>query len=161
MISLIAAHGNDFVIGKDNWMPWHLPEDLQFFKQKTLGKTIVMGRKTFESFKNPLKDRKHIVLTRQEDFAHPDVCVYHDIDQLKQDLQQRQDEVMIIGGGEIYQQFLAVADRLYITHIAADFDGDTYFPNYLNQGFTETSRSKGTKNDQNPYDYYFIQYDRR
>ena len=160
MISLIAAHGHDFVIGKDNWMPWDLPRDLQFFKEKTIGKTIVMGRKTFESFKKPLKDRHHIVLTRQEDFSYPGVDVYHDIDALKQARETREDEVLVIAGGEIYKQFLPVADRLYITYIDATFEGDTYVPDYTGLGFIETSKQQGIKDSDNPYDYYFIQYDR-
>lgn len=161
MLSLIAAHGRDFVIGKDNWMPWDLPRDLQFFKSKTLGKTIVMGRKTFESFKKPLKDRHHIVLTRQTDFTYPGVDVYHDIDTLKHVLKGCHDEILVIGGGEIYEQFLPIADRLYITYIDAAFTGDTYFPDYREAGFVETSKEQGVKDQANPYDYYFIQYDRQ
>ncbi|PXW91766.1 dihydrofolate reductase [Streptohalobacillus salinus] len=160
MIAMIAAHGKDFVIGKDNWMPWSLPLDLQFFKEMTLNKTIVMGRKTFESFNGPLPKRDHIIVTRNQDYQAEGCRVEHDVDRLIEELKRRDDEVMIIGGGEIYQRFLPAADRLYITYIDHAFNGDTYFPDYRHASFTETAREKGLKNAANPYDYYFIQYDR-
>lgn len=160
MISLIAAHGQDFVIGKEDWMPWHLPKDFQYFKDMTLSKTIVMGRKTFETFDGPLPKRDHIILTSKEDYEVEGCRVVHDLDGLIEELQAREDEVMIIGGGEIYKLFLPVADRLYITYIDHAFEGDTYFPDYTDEPFIVTGKVKGEKNEENPYDYYFMQYDR-
>lgn len=162
LISMIAAHDQNRLIGEDNWMPWDIPNDLGYFKAMTTGKTIVMGRKTFASFGKPLPNRHNIVLTRDKHFQAAGCEIYHDISVLLEKLQHIGDEeVIIIGGGEIYQFFLPYADRLYITYIDDAFDGDTYFPAYELSDWTLTTKEKGIKNKENPYDYYFLQYDRR
>lgn len=127
MIALIAAVAKNNVIGKNNSLPWHIPEDFAFFKKMTIGKTILMGRRTFESLGKPLPNRKHLVITRQSDYQVPEgVEVYHTIDAA---LAAHQDEdIMVIGGGDIYRQVMDQADTLYITHIDAVYEGDTTFP---------------------------------
>ena len=135
ILSHIAAHGKNKVIGSRGDLPWHLPEDLKYFKEKTLGHIIVMGRKTFESFPGPLKNRLHIVVTKQKDYKVPEgVKVFHDIHSAlefsKTQTGYWDDEVFIIGGGEIYRQTLNKADRLYLTLIHREFEGETRYPDY-------------------------------
>ncbi|SDB90833.1 dihydrofolate reductase [Pelagirhabdus alkalitolerans] len=160
MISMIAAHDKNRLIGKDNWMPWNIPNDLGYFKAMTLNKTIVMGRKTFESFGQPLPNRKHLILTTRDDYEVEGCQIFHDIDSVLDEIRSLDEEVFIIGGGEIYERFLPFADRLYITYIDEEFEGDTYFPEYDLSKYEITLKEKGLKNDENPHDYYFIQYDR-
>jgi len=128
IISLIAALAVDRVIGMENAMPWHLPGDLAWFKRNTLSKPIIMGRKTFESIGRPLPGRQNIVLSSQAGDA-PGVTWVTSVEQA---LEAAGDvsEVMVIGGGSIYGQFLSRANRLYLTHIDAEVEGDTYFPDY-------------------------------
>lgn len=129
MISLIVAHDNNRVIGYENKMPWHLPGELQYFKEQTMGKPMIMGRKTFDSIGRPLPGRKNIVITRNENFHVEGVEVATSIEgalKLAGDVE----EVMIIGGEQIFKMVLPIADRLYITHIEHDFNGDTFFPAY-------------------------------
>jgi dihydrofolate reductase len=129
IISMIAAMANNRVIGLDNKMPWHLPADLQHFKKVTTGKPVIMGRKTFESIGRPLPGRRNIIITRNSEYqaagietvATPEAAL-----SLVADVA----EVMIIGGGNIYQQFLPRAERLYLTFIDLEVAGDTQFPDY-------------------------------
>lgn len=132
-ISLVVAMAADRVIGKDNNMPWHLPSELKHFKAVTMGKPIVMGRRTYESIGRPLPGRHNIVLTRQRAELPDEVSVAANVEQA---LEQAGavDEVMIIGGGEVYRQFLPLATRLYITEIDLAVDGDTRFPEYAGDG---------------------------
>ncbi|TFE03272.1 dihydrofolate reductase [Jeotgalibacillus sp. R-1-5s-1] len=160
MISMIAAHGSNRVIGKDGEMPWHLPEDLKYFKNTTTGKTLLMGRKTFEAMNGPLKNRRNIVLTSNQDWSHEGAEVVCSLEDGLAKLNE-EDEGFVIGGGEIYKAALKHADRLYITLIHETFDGDAYFPEYSTDEWTEISREKGIKNEKNPYDYEFIIFDRK
>jgi dihydrofolate reductase len=127
MITIVVARDVFGLIGKDNKLPWHCKEDLQRFKSITMGKRIVMGRKTFESLPKMLPGRKHIVLTRNEDFSHEGVEVFHNIDDLLVAYQGKED-LYIIGGAEIYNQFIEKFDMIEMTVIKGDYDGDTYFP---------------------------------
>jgi len=127
MIIIVVARDIFGLIGKDNKLPWHCKEDLQRFKSITMGKRIVMGRKTFESLPKMLAGRKHIVLTRNEDFSHEGVEVFHNIDDLLVTYQGKED-LYIIGGAEIYNQFIEKFDMIEMTVIKGDYDGDTYFP---------------------------------
>jgi len=129
ILSMIVAHANNRVIGKNNDMPWHLPADLAYFKKTTLGKPIIMGRKTYQSIGRRLPGRKNIVISRDDNFQAEGVEVVNSVDAALA-LVVDSAEVMVIGGGAIYQHCLAAAQRLYITHINADIDGDTYFPEY-------------------------------
>ena len=132
-VSLIVAATRNQVIGLDNQMPWHLPADLRYFKQRTLGKPIIMGRKTWESLGRPLPGRLNIVITRQTDIALEGAEVFADLEAAIERgqewaAQQGVDEVMVIGGGQLYQQALALAQRVYLTRIELELDGDTFFP---------------------------------
>lgn len=127
MIILVVARDIFGTIGKDNKLPWHCKEDLQRFKKITMGKNIVMGRKTFESLPKMLPGRKHVVLTRNEDFSHEGVEVFHSIDDLLVTYEGKED-LYIIGGAEIYRQFIDKFDVIEMTVIKGDYDGDAHFP---------------------------------
>lgn len=162
MISLLVAMGKNHVIGFENDMPWHLPEDLKYFKEKTTGHTIIMGRKTFDSIGRVLPNRRNVVLTRQEIDFPDGVEVIQDINLIYQLNKENPDqEFFVIGGGDLYKQVLPYADRMYITKIDESFEGDTYFPTFVAEEWEVTSEVKGKKDDHNPYDYYFLQYNRR
>lgn len=129
MISLIVAHDKNRVIGYENAMPWHLPGDLQYFKQVTMGKPVIMGRKTFESIGRPLPGRRNIIITRNEAYKAEGIEVVTSVEAALA-LVEGTEELMIIGGEQIFTQCLPIADRLYITLINHEFKGDTYFPAY-------------------------------
>lgn len=126
MLSLIVAMTKNRVIGRDNQMPWHLPADLAWFKKNTLGKPVIMGRKTFQSIGRALPNRKNIVLSRQG-FQADGIEVVSDLSQALA-LIKGENEVMIIGGGHLFAETLPIADRLYLTEIDAELQGDTFFP---------------------------------
>ncbi|WP_046173661.1 dihydrofolate reductase [Domibacillus indicus] len=159
MISFIWAQSKGGVIGLDNDMPWHLPEDLSYFKKTTLGYPIVMGRKTFESFgSRPLPKRENVILTRDESFEQDGVTVIHSTDEVLKMAEEK--DLFVIGGANVFKQFLPHADRLYVTKIEEEFKGDTVIDFIPWEKFTEASCTKGEKNEQNPYDYFFCVYDR-
>ncbi|MCP4321879.1 MAG: type 3 dihydrofolate reductase [Psychromonas sp.] len=159
-ISMIAAMAEDRIIGLDNKMPWHLPADLKFFKRVTLGKPVIMGRKTYQSIGRPLPGRKNIVLTRDENLVIEGVDCVQTIEQA-QALLGDIDEVMIIGGATIYQQFLSKADRLYLTFIDLKTEGDTQFPDYQQVAkWSEVDREEHLKDEKNAYNCQFITLDR-
>lgn len=128
IISLIAALAADRVIGMENAMPWHLPADLAWFKRNTLNKPVIMGRKTFESIGRPLPNRHNIVLSSSPD-TDPGVTWVTSLEEALAAVGDAE-EVMVMGGGRVYNQFLPRANRLYLTHIDAEVGGDTYFPDY-------------------------------
>lgn len=162
MISLLVAMDRNHVIGFENSMPWHLPRDLQFFKKKTTGETIIMGRKTYESIGRVLPNRKNIVLTHKQMEFPESVEVINNLETVQQwDKANPNDEFFVIGGGAIFNQILPFAERMYITWIDGTFNGDTYFPNFSEEKWELTSKEKGEKDEKNPYDYYFLQYDRK
>ncbi|WP_010650596.1 dihydrofolate reductase [Oceanobacillus massiliensis] len=162
MISLLVAMDKNHVIGLNNGMPWHLPKDLRFFKEKTTGNTIIMGRKTYHSMGGPLPNRTNVVLSRTKDDFPQEIEVIDNLETITRwNRENPEKEYFIIGGGNIFNQVLDIADRMYITWIDNEFEGDTYFPDFQKEKWTVTSKIKGEKNDTNPYDYYFIQYDRR
>ena len=129
MISLIVAHDRNRVMGFENKMPWHLPGDLQYFKETTMGKPIIMGRKTFESIGRSLPGRRNIVITRNASYFAEGIEVVGSVEEALS-LVSDVPEIMIIGGEQIFTQSLAIADRLYITRIDETFKGDTFFPSY-------------------------------
>lgn len=157
-ISLIAAMANNRIIGKDNDMPWHLPADLKHFKKITLGKPVLMGRKTYESIGRPLPGRRNIVLSRNADLHIEGVEVVDSIDKINS-LLTGVDELMVIGGGHIYNAFLAKADILYLTHIDLDVEGDTQFPDYEGvANWRVVEQQVCEPDDNNPYSYRFVKY---
>lgn len=153
IISLIAAMAQNRVIGADNGMPWHLPADLAWFKRNTLAKPIIMGRNTYESIGRPLPGRLNIVISSQRQSDERVTWVTS----LEQALSVAGavDEVMIIGGGRVYQQALARANRLYLTHIEAKLEGDTHFPDYHQYAWTQIFDEYHPADEKNPYGYRF------
>ncbi len=160
--SIIAAKGANNVIGKANGMVWHLPADLKYFKNKTKGHYVVMGRKTFESLGTPLPGRPTIIVTRRKDY-HPANCyVVHDLlAAFKLAEQKKEEELYILGGSEIYKQTLSVADKMYLTEIKATFDGDAYFPEFNTENWTEVNREEHEADEKNKYAYTFVEYIRK
>jgi len=130
MIIIIAAIGKNNELGKDNKLLWHLPSDLKFFKEKTTGKTIVMGKNTFESLPKQLPNRKHIVLSHEELNLPNDIIVFYDLNELVNYVKQINDDVYIIGGAMMYKQFIDKADMMYLTEIDKEYDADVFFPNF-------------------------------
>lgn len=159
IISLIAAVGANWVIGKGGELPWRLPADLRRFKATTLGKPVVMGRKTYESIGQPLSDRLNIVITSNRSYEAPGCIVVHSIDQALSAAKSK-DEIMIIGGAAIYQQFIAIADRIYLTKIDESFEGDVYFPEVNLEEWQEISRESIANDRDRPYGYHFVIYER-
>lgn len=127
MISHIVAYTKNRVIGRDNEMPWHLPTDLAHFKKTTYGKPVIMGRKTFLSIGRPLPGRENIVITRDPNFHSEGITIWHDLDGLAA-FAESEEEVFLIGGGELFQQTLSLTKRIYATEIDAIIEGDVYYP---------------------------------
>lgn len=160
MISMMVAKDRNGVIGKDNKLIWHIPEDLKYFKKTTLGKTIVMGRKTYESIGRPLPGRRNVVLTRDPDFVADGVVVLNSVDELLAfALLFIDGEMIIIGGDSIYKQFMEIASTLYVTEIDYDFEGDTFFPEITSE-WKLTSSIQGSESNSSKYKYYFNKYDK-
>ena len=163
--ALIVAMAKNGTIGIDNKLPWYLPNDLKYFKKVTMGKPIIMGRKTYESIGKPLPGRTNIVITRNPDYQAEGIVV---VNSLQQALDKAEDisfinghdEVMVIGGAEIYNQGLKSAGRLYITHVHADVEGDAFFPEVDWNDWQEEGRDDFNSEGPNPYDYSFVVYDR-
>ena len=161
MLSIIVAKAKNNIIGKDNKIIWHLPEDLKHFKNLTTGHVIIMGRKTFESLGKPLPNRKHIIFSQNPDFKVNDenVEVIHSLLQI-QDLIEGKEEVFVIGGAMIYNFLMPYVNKMYVTEIEKDFEGDAFFPSIDETVWKETSREKGLKDENNNLDYYFVTYER-
>ena len=155
-VSLIVAMTKDRVIGVNNTLPWQIPEDLKRFKKLTLGHSIVMGRKTFESIGRPLPGRQNIVITRNQDYLMPGVEVAHSLDEAL-NLADKAKEIFVIGGGEIFSQALPQANKLYVTWIHKDIKGDAYFPNFDTNLFH--AEKDGGALEPVPYEY--VNYIRR
>ncbi|WP_347550204.1 dihydrofolate reductase [Pseudalkalibacillus hwajinpoensis] len=161
MISFLLAMDEQNLIGKNNDLPWHLPADLAYFKKTTTGKSIVMGRKTFESIGRALPGRDNYIITRKKDLQIKGLTVLHSIDAFLELTKNDEKEWFVIGGAEIYRQLLPYADRLYITKIHETFAGDTYFPDFSKKEWTETSREKHQKDEKNQHPFDFVIYARK
>jgi dihydrofolate reductase len=159
-ISLIAALARNRVIGSDNQLPWRLSADLQHFKALTMGKPIVMGRKTYESIGKPLPGRTNIVVTRDDSYNAEGCVVVHGIDEALQ-AAAGADEVMIMGGANLYLQLLPRADRLYLTEVQADVPGDAWFPELAESEWQELERESHQADEKNEFDYDFVVLARR
>ncbi|MGR5211508.1 type 3 dihydrofolate reductase [Vibrio rotiferianus] len=153
IISMIAAMADNRIIGKDNQMPWHLPADFAWFKRCTMGKPVVMGRKTYESIGRPLPGRLNIVISRDASLSIEGVTTVTSIEQAL-DVAGDIEEVMIIGGGAIYSACLPMANKLYVTHIEAEVDGDTQFPDWGSE-FKETYSEAYQADEKNAYNMRF------
>ena len=158
-ISLIAAMAKNRVIGKGNQMPWHLPADLKHFKETTLNHPVIMGRKTYESIGKALPNRHNVVVTRDRHYQLNDADVVHSLDAALAFVTG--EEIMIIGGGNIYEQMLPQADRLYLTFIDLEVDGDAHFPDWHGMGFVEISSESHGPDEKNPHPYRFVTLERK
>jgi len=155
-ITLVVAMGRNRVIGREGAIPWHLPADLAHFKQVTMGKPIIMGRKTYESIGRPLPGRENVVITRDASYAAPDCTVVHSLDEA---LAGRDGEVMVIGGGEIYRQALDHAGRIHMTVVDAEPDGDVSFPT-LDPSWRTVSKTERPADERNAHELSFITLER-
>lgn len=166
-IALIVAMARNHVIGKNNTMPWHLPEDLRYFKRVTLGKPVIMGRNTYESIGKPLVQRPNIIISRNAGYKVEGATVVHSLDAalaLGAGLQRDagpDSELMIIGGAQIYTQALPFAQRLYLTEVHAELEGDAFFPHFDRSQWQEVAREEHPACARNPYAYDFLVLDRK
>lgn len=163
-LSMIVAVAENGVIGRNNSLPWYLPNDLKYFKQTTMGKPVIMGRKTYESIGKPLPGRTNIVITRQADYQPEGVKVVNSVEAARElaesvCLIDGQEEAMIMGGAEIYTLALPHTDRLYLTEVHADVEGDAFFPEYDKSLWQEVAREDFAAEGPNPYNYSFVVYE--
>ena len=156
-LSLIAAMANKRIIGRDNTLPWHLPEDLKHFKATTLGKPVIMGRKTWESLGRPLPGRRNIVVSRNADYVATGGEL---VGSLEAAIAATADieEVFVIGGADLYRQALPLAQRLYLTEIAGDYAGDACFPEFPDSEWREAAREAHVSSE--GLHYAFVRYQR-
>lgn len=159
-LSLIVAMAQNRVIGIENRLPWHLPEDMRWFRRHTLGKAVVMGRKTYESIGRPLRERRNIVVSRDPAFAPAGVEVVRSLDEALA-ISAGAGEVMVMGGESIYAQLLPRAERLYLTLVHAEVAGDAWFPQFQWPQWREVERVDCRADARNPYDYSFLILERR
>ncbi len=160
-ISLIWAMDENRLIGSNNRLPWKLPADMKWFRQHTLGKPIVMGRKTYESFgARPLPERTNIVITRDNGYRSEGAVIVHSIDEAIKKAGDV-DELMIIGGASFYEQMLPRAEGLYITHVHGQFDGDAWFPEFNLDDWREVESHAHAADDRNSHACTFVIYERK
>ncbi|WP_077618507.1 dihydrofolate reductase [Bacillus sinesaloumensis] len=160
MISLLVAMDKNRLIGKDNDLPWRLPADLAYFKRVTMGHPIIMGRKTYDSIGRPLPGRENIIVTRDTSYKMEGCKVIHSIEEIVKMRKESEQELFVIGGAEIFKEILPYSDRLYITEIEEEFEGDTYFPAFDKSEWKIISKEQGIKDEKNPYDYKFLVYEK-
>lgn len=158
-LSIVVAMDDNRLIGSKNQLPWHLPADLAYFKKLTTGKSILMGRKTYDSIGRPLPNRRNIVITRNSNISIPGCEVVSSIDHALE-LTKEDPEVMVIGGASLCEQLLPKINRLYITKIDGVFEGDVFFPKYDDFNWLEVSCESHPKDNSNAYSYKFIVLDR-
>lgn len=162
MLSIIAAIGKNNELGKDNKLIWHLPEDLKRFKMLTTGKTIIMGRKTFESLGRVLPNRKHIVLTHNKEYKydHEMVEVLCDLEEIEKYINS-EEENFVIGGASIYKMLMPYTKKLYITKIDEEFSADAFFPEIDENEWEIVEKEQGITDENNPYRYEYITYGKK
>jgi dihydrofolate reductase len=163
IVSLIVAAAENNAIGKNNTLPWHLPEDLKFFKQATMGKPVIMGRKTYESLGRPLPGRLNIVLSGRKDIVLPEgVLLFNDIDGAIERVQNENvEECFIVGGGKVFETTMPLVDRMYITRVHTVIpDADAFFPNVDHTHWKLIWEEKHKADDRHKYDYTFQKYER-
>lgn len=156
IVSAIVATANNNVIGKDNGIPWYLPADLKFFKRTTLNHHIIMGRKTYESIGRPLPKRTNIIVTRNLYYLISNCLVAHSVEEaLAIAKNNGEEEVFIIGGSEIYKQSMPFIDRVYLTQVMLEVEGDTFFPELSPSEWREVSSEAQLRDEKNKYDFSF------
>lgn len=160
MITLVVALGKNNEIGKDNQLLWHMPKDLKHFKEITTGHPIVMGRKTYESIGKPLPNRTNIVISRRENWFEEGVLIVGSLKEALKFAQKIDENVMVIGGAEIFKQTIEAADRLEVTFVDSPFDADTFFPKIDAKQWNLTQEEFHEKDDKNPFDFYFRTYEK-
>lgn len=162
MLSIIVAKAKNNIIGKDNKLIWELPNDLKRFKELTEGHVIIMGRKTFESLGTILPNRKHVVFTNNRAYRvdDPNVEVVHSMLEIKSYIDDKK-ENFVIGGAMIYALTMPYVNKMYITEINAELEGDTFFPKVSEEIWKEVSREQGLRDEQNDWDYEFVTYKRK
>ena len=165
-ISLIWAMSRNHVIGKDNGLPWRLPKDMKHFMASTMGKPVIMGRKTFESMKSPLPGRANIVLTRDKAWSRENVSVVATLEEAveladKIARADGQDEMFVIGGSSVYAEGMPVATRLYVTLIDGDIEGDVYFPRFDWGDWHESRKTDHLKDESHAYDFSISEFVRK
>ncbi len=165
IISLIAALSKNRVIGKNNDLPWHLPDDMKYFMQTTKGHHVIMGRKNYDSIPEkfrPLPHRTNIVVTHQKDFKATGCIIVHSVEEgIVLAKKNNEQEAFIIGGAEIYKIGIPLSQRLYLTEIVAIIEGDTFFPGFEKMGWKETSRVHHGADDRHAHAFDFVVYDRK
>lgn len=162
IISAIVAMSQNRVIGKHNKIPWYLPADLKYFKRTTIDHHIILGRKCYESIGRPLPKRTNIIITRNKAFEAEGCVVVNSIeDALRYSRNQEQSEVFIVGGGQIYEQSMKLWDRLYLTEVETEVDGDIYFPKIDDKQWLIVNEKHQMADENNPYNYTFKVYERR
>jgi len=160
IISFVAAMGRNKAIGKDNSLPWKLPADMKHFKDLTKGKPVIMGRKTYESIGKPLPNRKNIILTRDKNYKSKQCIVVHSVEEALS-AAGSSEEAMVIGGSQVYHKFLPRTNKMYLTIIGADFEGDAYFPDYDKRDWKETHCEKHNADEENKFSYTFLTLERK
>lgn len=165
LLSLIVAKAENGCIGRDNKLPWYLPNDLKYFRQVTMGKPVIMGRRTWESLKKPLPGRTNIVISRQKDYQANGVKVVPGLNEaitLAENICEIEgcEEAVVIGGALIYAESLSLVDRLYVTEVHAEVAGDTFFPAYDKKKFHEVMREDYQGEPPNEFDYSLVVYQR-
>ena len=162
IISIISAVAKNRVIGNKNALPWHLPADFKYFREKTLNKTIVMGLNTFKSIgEKPLPNRKNIILNNNPNYKVPENCfLARSIDEVLE-MVENDYELMVCGGASVYKQFLPMANMLYLTYIHQNFEGDTFFPEFNMQEWKEIKREDHQPDEKNLYPYSFVVLERK
>jgi dihydrofolate reductase len=158
LLSLIWAMDENRLIGNNNALPWYLPADLAFFKRTTMGKPIIMGRKTFDSIGRPLPGRQNIIITRDSAFTAEGCGIANSIEEAMSLVTEEAQEAMLIGGASLYLQTLEQADILYLTQIHNTFSGDTWFPEIDMTQWSEAYREDFGADEKNPYPYSFMKY---
>ncbi|GAB0155733.1 dihydrofolate reductase [Chryseobacterium sp. Alg-005] len=160
MITIVVAMGEKNEIGSKNQLLWHLPKDLKHFKDLTSGHPVIMGRKTYESIGKPLPNRTNIVISRQKDWFEEGILIVGSIKEAVKFAKKIDEEVFIIGGGNIYEQTMDITDRLEVTLVKADLEADTFFPTIDSKIWMKTQEVCHEKDEKNPYDFCFQTYEK-
>lgn len=160
MVILVAAAAENNALGKDNQLVWHLPDDFKRFKQMTSGHSIIMGRKTFESFPKPLPNRTHIIITRQKNYNPQDCIVVNSMESALK-VASKEENIFVIGGGEIYQLALPFADKIELTRVHQSFEADAFFPEINPAEWTLVSEEFNSKDDKHNFDFSYQTYIRK
>jgi len=156
-ITIIAAVSENNVLGKNNKLIWHIPNDLKRFKKLTLGHSVIMGRKTFESIAKPLPQRKNIILTRNQNFNAKGTIVAHSVDEAL-NFCKNDNQPFIIGGGEIYKLFMDISDKIELTRIHKSYDGDAFFPKILEENWKLINTEKNNFNKSPIINFSYLTY---